>query len=61
MIIKINQAAVEAKQKQDRIAEIKQLLAATDYKTLPDYDKPNEDAIVQRAAWRAEIRELEQQ
>lgn len=42
-----------------RIAELKRLLAETDYVALSDYDKDKADVIAQRAAWRAEIRELE--
>jgi hypothetical protein len=42
-----------------RIAELKALLAASDYKVLPDYDKPDEAIVAQRQAWRDEIRELE--
>lgn len=45
--------------KQSRIAELKQLLRETDYVVLPDYDKEKPDVIAQRAAWRAEVRELE--
>ena len=44
-----------------RIAELKQLLANSDYKVLPDYDKPSEDIKTQRQAWREEIRTLEAQ
>lgn len=43
-----------------RIAELKGLLLATDYVGLSDYDKEKPDIIAQRAAWRAEIRELEE-
>jgi hypothetical protein len=42
-----------------RIAELKQLLLDSDYKVLPDYDKPREDIKAQRQAWRDEIRELQ--
>ncbi len=42
-----------------QIAELKQKLAASDYVALSDYDKEKPELIVQRAAWRAEIRELE--
>lgn len=42
-----------------RIAEIKQLLSATDFKVMPDYDKPNTEIVAQRQAWRDEIRQLE--
>ena len=41
-----------------RIAELKQLLADSDYKALPDYDKTGDDILAQRQAWRDEIREL---
>jgi hypothetical protein len=43
----------------ERIAELKQLLLDSDYKVLPDYDKPSEDIKAQRQAWRDEIRELQ--
>jgi hypothetical protein len=42
-----------------RIAELKQLLAETDYVALSDYDKDKPDVIAQRQLWRDEIRELE--
>ena len=42
-----------------RIAALKQLLANSDYKVLPDYDKPAESVKAQRQAWREEIRTLE--
>lgn len=41
-----------------RIAELKLKLAETDYKVMPDYDKPNDAAKHQRAAWRQELRQL---
>jgi hypothetical protein len=44
---------------EERIAELKALLAASDYKVLPHYDKPDETIVAQRQAWRDEIRELE--
>jgi len=44
-----------------RIAELKALLNNSDYKVLPDYDKPDEDIVSQRQAWREEIRTLEAQ
>ena len=44
-----------------RIAELKQLLNESDYKVLPDYDKPDENIVAQRQAWREEIRTLEAQ
>jgi hypothetical protein len=42
-----------------RIAELQTLLRDTDYIALSDYDKDKPEVIAQRAAWRAEIRELE--
>jgi bifunctional ADP-heptose synthase (sugar kinase/adenylyltransferase) len=55
------QKAAEAAQasKEARIAELKQLLRDTDYVVLSDYDKGKPDVLLQRQAWRAEIRELE--
>jgi hypothetical protein len=44
-----------------RIIELKALLDASDYKVLPDYDKPSEEIKAQRQAWREEIRALENQ
>ena len=60
-LIKINQAALDAKARQARIAELKQLLADSDFKVLPDYDKTNDTIKAQRQAWRDEIRTLENQ
>ena len=50
--------------KQHRIAELKQLLSASDFKVLPDYQATktqaeNDSIIAQRALWREEIRGLE--
>ena len=59
MIIKIDTAKAEAAAKQARIAELKQLLADTDYVALSDYDKSKPEVLAQRQAWRDEIRELE--
>ena len=59
MIIKIDTAKADAATKAARIAELKQLLADTDYVALSDYDKDKADVIAQRQAWRTEIRELE--
>lgn len=42
-----------------RIAELKYFLRETDYVALPDYDKEKPDVLAQRAAWRSELRELE--
>jgi hypothetical protein len=59
-LIKVDPAKVQAKANAERIAELKQLLADSDYKVLPDYDKPSESIKAQRQAWRDEIRTLEQ-
>ena len=59
MIIKIDTAKAGAATKAARIAELKQLLADTDYVALSDYDKDKTDVIAQRQAWRTEIRELD--
>jgi hypothetical protein len=61
MIIKIDPAKAQAKANAERIAELKALLNDSDYKVLPDYDKPDEDIVSQRQAWREEIRTLEAQ
>jgi hypothetical protein len=53
------QAEKDQQAKEQRIAELKQLLLDSDYKVLPDYDKPSEAVKAQRQAWRDEIRTLE--
>jgi hypothetical protein len=58
-LIKINQAVIDQQAKDARIAELKQLLADTDYVSLSDYDQDKPDVIAQRQAWRDEIREIE--
>jgi hypothetical protein len=60
-LIKIDPAKVQATANAERIAELKQLLLDSDYKVLPDYDKPSEAIKAQRQAWRDEIRTLEAQ
>lgn len=42
----------------DRVAELKRLLAESDFKVMPDYDQPNDDVVAQRQTWRDEIRSL---
>jgi hypothetical protein len=54
-------AEAQAKANEARIAELKALLTNSDYKVLPDYDKPDENIKAQRQAWREEIRTLEAQ
>jgi FtsZ-binding cell division protein ZapB len=56
-IDKANEPTQEQK-KQGRISELKINLAQTDYKVMPDYDKPNDEIKKQRQAWRDEIRAL---
>jgi len=53
------QAEKDQQAKEQRIAELKRLLADSDYKVLPDYDKTSDDIKAQRQAWRDEIRTLE--
>jgi hypothetical protein len=55
------QKAAEASQKarNNRIAELKKLLEESDYKAMPDYDKPDPVIVTQRQEWRVEIRALE--
>ena len=48
-------------QKLERIAELKQMLRDTDYIDLPSYDKDKPAVIADRAAWRAEVRQLQEQ
>jgi hypothetical protein len=57
----INAAKVQFNANAERIAELKALLTNSDYKVLPDYDKPDENIVAQRQAWREEIRTLEVQ
>jgi len=57
-LIKINHEKLDEKARQERIDELRKLIADSDYKVLPDYDKPNEAIKAQRQAWRDEIRKL---
>ena len=59
MFIKIDPTKAAKLQADKRIAELKQLLLDSDYKVLPDYDKPSDEIKAQRQAWRTEIRSLE--
>jgi hypothetical protein len=55
-------AAEQAEQQREqRITELKRLLAESDFRVLPDYDKDSEAIKAQRQAWREEIRQLEAQ
>jgi len=58
MLIKVDPAKAKAIADAKRIEELKGLLAASDYKVLPDYDKPDATLVAQRQAWRDEIRVL---
>ena len=60
-LIKIDPAKAQATADNQRVVELRQLLADSDYKVLPDYDKPNEDIVAQREQWRTEVRALEEQ
>lgn len=51
-------APTAAEVSQRRIAVLKDKLASTDYKLMPDYDKPSETIKQQRQSWREEIRTL---
>jgi hypothetical protein len=53
------QVELDAAQTRFRIAELKQLLASTDYVALADYDKSKPEVLAQRQAWREELRTLE--
>lgn len=53
------QDAAQAATSSARIAELKQLLASTDYVALADYDKSKPEVLAQRQAWREELRVLE--
>jgi len=52
-------AEANQEQRERRIADLKQLLSESDYKVLPDYDKPSDEVKAQRQAWRDEIRSFE--
>jgi polynucleotide 5'-kinase involved in rRNA processing len=58
-LIKTDSAKVAALQAEKRIAELKKLLADTDYVALSDYDQDKPEVKAQRQAWREEIRTLE--
>jgi polynucleotide 5'-kinase involved in rRNA processing len=58
-LIKIDPAKVAALQAEKRIAELKKLLADTDYVAMSDYDQDKPEVKAQRQAWRNEIRTLE--
>ena len=58
-LIKVDPIKAQAKANTERVKELKQLLADSDYKVLPDYDKDSEAIKAQRQAWREEIRTLE--
>ena len=45
----------------ERIAELKQMLRETDYIDLPSYDKDKPAVLADRAAWRTEVRQLQEQ
>jgi hypothetical protein len=55
-----DQIAAEAQAVADeaRVAELKKLLAETDYVALADYDQSKSEVLAQRQEWRSEIRKL---
>lgn len=57
-MIKIDPAKKAKAAKEARVSELHKLLSESDYKVMPDYDKPNAEIKAQRQAWRNEIREL---
>ena len=58
-MIKINEAKKQEELNQQEITRLKQFLAETDYKVLPDYDKDSSDIIIERKKARETIRALE--
>jgi len=61
IITKEEKLAKEAQAKAEQeITRLKQFLADTDYKVLPDYDKDSSDIIAERKKARETIRNLEQ-
>jgi glucuronate isomerase len=52
------QAEELVKTNEARITELERLLSESDYRVLPDYDKPDADIKIQRQVWREEIRQL---
>jgi ribosomal protein L10 len=58
-LIKVNKKVLDQLAKDARIAELKQLLADTDYVALSDYDKLQVEIKNNRKEWRDEIRKLE--
>jgi hypothetical protein len=62
-VIKTAEMIAEEENKQttqQRIAELRTLLAESDFKVLPDYDKDSTTVKLERQAWRNELRTLEQ-
>jgi hypothetical protein len=62
-VIKTAEMIAEEKNKQttqQRIADLRTLLAESDFKVLPDYDKDSTTVKLERQAWRDELRTLEQ-
>lgn len=57
-IVTVDQTKAQAIADAKRIEELRTLLAASDYKVLPDYDQQDPAISAQRQAWRDEIRVL---
>jgi hypothetical protein len=58
MRITVDQSKVDAIANAKRVEELKSLLTASDYKVMPDYDKPSVEVREQRQVWRTELRKL---
>jgi hypothetical protein len=65
-LIKIDPVKLQAKQNAERITELKQLLADTDFRMLPDYkvrsgmtDNEYDAIVAQRKSWYDELKSLE--
>lgn len=57
-LIKVDQAKKAKAAKEARVSELLKLLADSDYKVAPDYDKPNTEIKALRQEWRDEVRAL---
>jgi inosine/xanthosine triphosphate pyrophosphatase family protein len=58
-LIKVDAAKSAATQNAKRIAELRKMLADTDYVALSDYDQDKPEIKAQRQTWRNEIRQLQ--
>ena len=58
-LIKTDATKSAATQNAKRIADLRKMLADTDYVALADYDQEKPEIKAQRQAWRDEIRQLQ--